>query len=288
MPVRRRRTQRVAKRPEAARVLRVTDDGQWHKLLGKLGDRLLLIHFSATWAKPSQMLRPYVAEVARRPQFSHVVFAEIDVDQLSNLAEGMGVKACPTLVCWKHGKLAEKSARGEGGNPATLMAMLDRHAGPKPTKPRWQGLLVKAAIAVAAAAAVGFAVQQRQGQSSEARAAALDDQLQTVKQSLAMAKRRRQAKIVRELQEQLQRLSQERAEINDLLHAATHDANTVHPEASSAIGGIDSNAAASVPAAAGSYSSDEEPPSTHVAVPGSDSDEEYPGPEYDDEDEYSD
>lgn len=47
MPVRRRRTQRVAKRPEAARVLRVTDDGQWHKLLGKLGDRLLLIHFSA-------------------------------------------------------------------------------------------------------------------------------------------------------------------------------------------------------------------------------------------------
>lgn len=35
------------------------------------------------WAKPSQLLRPYVAEVARRPQYSHVVFAEIDVDQLS-------------------------------------------------------------------------------------------------------------------------------------------------------------------------------------------------------------
>ena len=35
------------------------------------------------WAKPSQLLRPYVADVARRPQYSHVVFAEIDVDQLS-------------------------------------------------------------------------------------------------------------------------------------------------------------------------------------------------------------
>jgi hypothetical protein len=47
MPVRRRRTQRVAKRQEAARVLRITDDGQWQKLQSKLGDRLLLIHFSA-------------------------------------------------------------------------------------------------------------------------------------------------------------------------------------------------------------------------------------------------
>lgn len=28
-------------------MLRVSDDGQWHKLLTKLGDRLLLIHFSA-------------------------------------------------------------------------------------------------------------------------------------------------------------------------------------------------------------------------------------------------
>jgi hypothetical protein len=48
MPVRRRRTQqRVPKRQEAARVLRITDDGQWQKLQSKLGDRLLLIHFSA-------------------------------------------------------------------------------------------------------------------------------------------------------------------------------------------------------------------------------------------------
>jgi hypothetical protein len=148
MPVRRRRTQRVAKRQEAARVLRITDDGQWQKLQSKLGDRLLLIHFSAvpcmqhdpivvccsclchassrcsacmqpvwyiciscisvngvllandggvvpcgvqTWAKPSQLLRPYIAEIARRPSYSHVVFAEIDVDQLS--------AGQPHLVC---------------------------------------------------------------------------------------------------------------------------------------------------------------------------------------------
>lgn len=28
-------------------MLRITDDGQWQKLQSKLGDRLLLIHFSA-------------------------------------------------------------------------------------------------------------------------------------------------------------------------------------------------------------------------------------------------
>lgn len=77
-------------------------------------------------------------------------------------------------------------------------------------------------------------------------------------------------------------------EIDNLLHAATHDANTVYSEASRDNGGIDSDAAAAVSAAASSYSSDEELPSTPVAVPDSDSDEEYPGAQYDDEDEYSD
>lgn len=110
------------------------------------------------------------------------------------------------------------SGRGAGGNPATLMAFLDKHAGqsatachrrrcidspvhthpvldpvlhhstrllaespgPKPTRPRWQGLLVKAAVAVAAAAAVGLAITQRGGQTSESKAAALDDQLKVV------------------------------------------------------------------------------------------------------------
>jgi hypothetical protein len=158
----------------------------------------------------------------------------------------MGVQACPTLVCWKNqqcvevrcalrGKAASKAwrgcrvhcrtscpsheadgakhaqvtGRGEGGNPATLIALLDKHAGrghtaiyrlqsrwlehlhlealdevcnvtvagPKPSRPRWQGLLVKAAIAAAAAAAIGFAVTHLRGQSSEAKAAALDGQM---------------------------------------------------------------------------------------------------------------
>lgn len=43
MAVRRRRTQR----PEAVRVVKVTSDGQWEKLQAQLGDRLMLIHFSA-------------------------------------------------------------------------------------------------------------------------------------------------------------------------------------------------------------------------------------------------
>jgi hypothetical protein len=50
---------------------------RWHKT------SVLRLAIVQAWAKPSQLLRPYVAEVARRPQYSHVVFAEIDVDQLS-------------------------------------------------------------------------------------------------------------------------------------------------------------------------------------------------------------
>ena len=154
----------------------------------------------------------------------------------------MGVQACPTLVCWKNQqcvevrcavaskawrgcrvhrrtscpsheidgvKHAQVTGRGEGGNPATLIALLDKHAGrghtaigrqqsrwlehlhlealdkfcnvtvagPKPSRPRWQGLLVKAAIAAAAAAAMAFAVTHLRGQSSEEKAAALDGQM---------------------------------------------------------------------------------------------------------------
>lgn len=36
-----------------------------------------------TWATPSQHFRPYVNDIAKRPQFSHVVFVEVDVDQMS-------------------------------------------------------------------------------------------------------------------------------------------------------------------------------------------------------------
>jgi len=52
-----------------------------------------------------------------------------------------------------------------------------QRTGAKPSKPRWQGLLFKAVTTVAAVAAAGFAFQQLRGQTSEGRAAALDEQL---------------------------------------------------------------------------------------------------------------
>lgn len=67
------------------------------------------------------------------------------------------------------------SAFAYGQTQSDMRNVMD--AGPKPSRPRWQGLLVKAAIAAAAAAAIGFAVTHLRGQSSEAKAAALDDQM---------------------------------------------------------------------------------------------------------------
>lgn len=110
---------------------------------------------------------------------------DTDASGAQALAQGMGVQACPTLVCWKHGERVEvscaqrthgvaskmhkhiwwpghgstvclhpltqsssmqTSARGEGSNPATLMAMLDKHAGRRNTCPlpvidtSWSGM----------------------------------------------------------------------------------------------------------------------------------------------------
>lgn len=223
MAVRRRRTARPAKRPEASRVHKVTSQQQWDKLTAKLGDRLLFAHFSGAWAQPSTQLRPFFAAFAKRAAFSHVVFAEVDVDQLRDLAERIGVQACPTIVCWRHNELVEMSARGEGGTPQKVLELLHRHAGEKPEAPRWRQLLLKAVMFGAAAAAVGLGIQHlrtREPPTASSRAAKLEEQIQVVQLSMADAKRRRQSKTVKQLQQQLERLSKEKQEINRLLHEA--------------------------------------------------------------------
>ena len=116
-----RRGRRVNKGPAqrvgSSKVVKVTSPVVWERLLSKLpSGKLLVIHFSAVsrpngsfcrlscvwsytsfvvcaalrlpfipqvWSQPSARLRLYFTDLAKRPQYSHVMFVEIDVDHMT-------------------------------------------------------------------------------------------------------------------------------------------------------------------------------------------------------------
>lgn len=60
-------------------------------------------------------------------EFKDVFFAKIDVDDLPELSQELGITAMPTFMVFKDGNLvpAEKLV---GANPNALVSMLKKHA----------------------------------------------------------------------------------------------------------------------------------------------------------------
>lgn len=218
MAVKRRKAQsKRPRRPDVSRVLKLTTETAWQKLQQNHKDSLIIIHFSGSFSNPSAQLRPYFAMYARLPQYSHVTFAEIDVDQLSNVAESIGVTACPTIVCWRDGKLVQISGKNEGGNPSFIRQMLEAHAGDKPSGPRWRSWLVKALVTAGAIAATMAVVRStKKRDDPDKRAAAVHDQIETLQKSMNLAKRRKQQRTLKQLAGRMDRLTAEAKALDQL------------------------------------------------------------------------
>ncbi|KAL3470910.1 thioredoxin-like protein [Aspergillus californicus] len=71
----------------------------------------------ATWCGPCKAIAPKVEEFAK--QYTDVKFYQIDVDELSDVAAELGVRAMPTFMLFKDG---EKISDVVGANPPALEA----------------------------------------------------------------------------------------------------------------------------------------------------------------------
>mmetsp|Transcript_3200 Transcript_3200/g.9267 ORF Transcript_3200/g.9267 Transcript_3200/m.9267 type:complete len:314 (-) Transcript_3200:1797-2738(-) len=222
MPVRRRRpiAKKVTKRPEATRVVKIFSDGAWESFKEKHAKQLIIVHFSGGFSEPSKHLRPLFAQYSRLPQFSHVQFAEVDVEQLSEMAAKLGIQACPTIACWRNGELLRMSGRGEGGNPAFIKLLLDQYAGDKPAQPRWRSLLSKGLMLVVALAATKMAWNMATGGEKEdpdKSLVAVDKNIKKLRMDISMAKRRKQRKLAQRLTVNLSKLEKERKKLGELV-----------------------------------------------------------------------
>ncbi len=63
-------------------------------------------HFTATWCQPCKHLTPVIDQL--RGENPSVAYQKIDIDQNSEVAQQYGVRAVPTIIFEKNGKVVQQ------------------------------------------------------------------------------------------------------------------------------------------------------------------------------------
>ncbi|KAH7846105.1 hypothetical protein Vadar_010015 [Vaccinium darrowii] len=91
--------------PSAVIVFHSSNRWQLHFNEAKNIPKLMVVDFSATWCGPCKMMEPVINAMSAK--FTEVEFIKIDVDELKDVAQEFGVKAMPTFVLLKQGKVVD-------------------------------------------------------------------------------------------------------------------------------------------------------------------------------------
>ena len=142
-------------------VREVEDMEDWEALLVEAADRLVVVDFTATWCGPCQRIAPayaalaeeygetagesaphattpplhactrarLTARVALTPACVTAVFVKVDVDQLGELAQELGVTSMPTFLFFRSGEMIDSM---RGADEDGLRALVEEHAAPVP------------------------------------------------------------------------------------------------------------------------------------------------------------
>ncbi|KAK4755047.1 hypothetical protein SAY87_008804 [Trapa incisa] len=79
-----------------------------------------VVHFSASWCMPSVVMNPVMEELASN--FQEVLFLNVDVDDVKDVASRMEIKAMPTFLLMKDGAAIDKLV---GANPDEIRKWID-------------------------------------------------------------------------------------------------------------------------------------------------------------------
>lgn len=78
--------------------------------------------FGASWCKPCQMSKAFVEELSE--EHPELLFIEVDVDELPQIADEEGVKSIPMYKIYKHGKPVDIHI---GGGKQQLKEVIEKH-----------------------------------------------------------------------------------------------------------------------------------------------------------------
>lgn len=86
------------------------------------GSEYALAKFGASWCKPCQKSKVYVEELSA--EHPDLLFMEVDVDELPQIADEEGVNSIPMYKVFKHGKAVDVHI---GGDKQQLKELLEKH-----------------------------------------------------------------------------------------------------------------------------------------------------------------
>ncbi|KAI1163705.1 thioredoxin-like protein [Nemania serpens] len=82
---------------------------------------IVVIDAFATWCGPCKAIAPVVVKLSDEERFKDVFFAKIDVDDLPELSQELGITAMPTFVAFKNG---EPGGKVVGANPKGIETLV--------------------------------------------------------------------------------------------------------------------------------------------------------------------
>ncbi|CAG8949145.1 hypothetical protein HYFRA_00004767 [Hymenoscyphus fraxineus] len=85
--------------------------------------KIVILDCFATWCGPCKVIAPTVAKYS--DEFPSIHFVKIDVDEVPDVAQELGVRAMPTFLIFKDG---EKVGEVVGANPQVLRAAVEKIA----------------------------------------------------------------------------------------------------------------------------------------------------------------
>ncbi|KAI1321910.1 thioredoxin-like protein [Xylariaceae sp. FL0255] len=89
-------------------------------------NKVVLLDCFATWCGPCKAIAPVLAKMSNEDQFKDVFFAKIDVDDLPELSQELGITAMPTFMVFKDGE-ATPADKLVGAAPKALQDLLVKH-----------------------------------------------------------------------------------------------------------------------------------------------------------------
>ena len=101
-------------------VRELEDLDEWEALHEEVGDKLLVVDFTAVWCGPCQRIAPAFAALAEEYADS-AHFVKVDVDKLGELAAQLGVTSMPTFLFMRNGEVVDRMS---GADEAGLRAMV--------------------------------------------------------------------------------------------------------------------------------------------------------------------
>ncbi|ORX53154.1 thioredoxin TrxA [Hesseltinella vesiculosa] len=82
-------------------------------------DKLVVVDFYATWCGPCKMIAPKFENLV--DEYTNVVFAKVDVDEASDIAAEVGVRAMPTFLFFRNGNKVDEVVGANFANIVTAI-----------------------------------------------------------------------------------------------------------------------------------------------------------------------